>query len=450
MRRLTDLLVACAVIALLETCRSAEPARPDAGASRTAAVGAAALSVRDPSVLVLVHSFTGHTAAAGREVAEMLGGAFVRVWDPPQVADVTPVPGPQLKDVLAGIRMDGVRRLFLGFPIYDEAPSAVAQQIVRSVPLEGVRVTPFFTYVHYFQQGTLDALAGEISARGGEATAPIALRLPALVSDEDILGRTRRALLERRELWAAPEPPAEVRCADVPAPHLARLCSVPPGLVWTGEVSPEASDSSNPPRLFRVSAFDLDEKEISIAQYRRCVAAQRCRERKSHGVLAGLEGVDDDLPMPDLSWSDAVAYCSFVGLRLPTEPEWVRAARGSSLDPYPWGDALPGTGPPRANLGEKPANGLPHYALAPAESNWMGDGVAGLAPGCHFPLGRGPYGHCDLIGNLLEWVDAPTPVAKGGSWIDVEPRYASVSARATSEQPDLGSDLTGARCARSQ
>jgi formylglycine-generating enzyme required for sulfatase activity len=445
-RHLLGVLAACALLAALDACRSPEHGQP--GMSTSTDVPSP--PVRDPSVLVLVHSFTGQTATVGQELAEMLGGRFIRVSDPPPIPDVTPIAGPRLAEALPAIGMAGVRRLYLGFPIYDEAPSPVAGEIVRSLPLDGVRVTPFFTYVHYVDPGSLAALATAISARGGEPTVPIALRLPAMVSHGDILARTRRAVLDRRDLWAVdPERPAQVDCAELPAPHSARLCSVPAGSVWIGEVSGDDPDvSANPPRLLHVDGFDLDEQEITIAQYQRCVASQRCRKREPHGVSAELERGGDDLPMPDLSWSDAAAYCAFVGLRLPTEPEWVRAARGGGLDSYPWGETPPGVGPPRANLGEKPEHGISHYALAAPDSDWEGDGVAGLAPGCHFPLGRGPYGHCDLIGNLLEWVDGPTPMSKGGSWIDVEPHSATIAGRA--EQWRLGAYLNGARCARSK
>jgi formylglycine-generating enzyme required for sulfatase activity len=348
--------------------------------------------------------------------------------------------------------MQGIRHLFLGFPIWDEAPSPPAHEIIRSLALKGVRVTPLFTYVHYVGQASLDGLTAEITAAGGNPSAPIALLLPALIPEEDIIARARQALLERRDLWAADaDPVAKIDCTEQPAPHSARLCAVPPGSVWLGDVSRSSpGTTSNPPRLFQVPGFELDEKEISIAQYGRCVAAQRCRARQPHGVSTDLERPGDELPQPDLSWSDATTYCAFVGLRLPTEAEWVRAARGSGLDPYPWGEALPGTSPARANLGEKPSEGLAHYALAAPESPWIGDGVAGLSPGCHFEGGRGPYGHCDLVGNLLEWIDAPAPVAKGGSWIDVEPEYVRVGDRVTIEQREMGSYLTGARCARSR
>jgi len=57
----------------------------------------------------------------------------------------------------------------------------------------------------------------------------------------------------------------------------------------SGEVSRDGGEAaSNPPRLLHVAAFDLDEKEISVAQYRRCVAAQRCSEKD---LAAGFDSV---------------------------------------------------------------------------------------------------------------------------------------------------------------
>ena len=42
-------------------------------------------------------------------------------------------------------------------------------------------------------------------------------------------------------------------------------------------------------------------------------------------------------PVVFVSYKDALAYCSWAGLRLPTEPEWTRAGRGDGKDDYPFG-----------------------------------------------------------------------------------------------------------------
>jgi formylglycine-generating enzyme required for sulfatase activity len=113
--------------------------------------------------------------------------------------------------------------------------------------------------------------------------------------------------------------------------------------------------------------------------------------RRPEGGASTLDGRADH-PVVHVSWDDAMAYCRWSGLRLPTEAEWEYAARGGSDGMrFPWGDSLRPGGEHRMNVwqGEFPAQ------------NTLADGYLGTAPVTAFPPNQ--YGLYNMTGNVWEW-----------------------------------------------
>jgi formylglycine-generating enzyme required for sulfatase activity len=281
------------------------------------------------------------------------------------------------------------------------------------------------------------------------------------------------------------------------------MVAVPEGPFLMGGDDPDAfpADGEGPVREVFVSAFHIDPKAVTNAQFAAFVKATGYRTEAErfgwsfvfaafvtgeavHRVLNAtvpqapwwlpVEGADwrhpagpgtgigdkRNHPVVHVSWADANAYAAWAGKRLPTEAEWEKAARGGlERARFPWGDEFTPRGQHRCNTwqGEFPRR------------NTGEDGYLATAPvDAYRPNG---YGLFNTSGNVWEWCadwfsadwhvpDAPhtrrdptgpetgtARVMRGGSYLCHESycnRYR-VAAR-TSSTPDSSTGHVGFRC----
>lgn len=125
--------------------------------------------------------------------------------------------------------------------------------------------------------------------------------------------------------------------------------------------------------------------KVSRGEFRRFCAA-RAREMPSLVLEFPVTADDDDsLPVFNVGFDDARAYCNWAGLRLPAYAEWELAVRGPSGRTYPWGEATPRRDLANFNYGDRLELG-PH-------------------PVTSHRGGAAPSGALNLVGNVYEIVN---------------------------------------------
>lgn len=112
-------------------------------------------------------------------------------------------------------------------------------------------------------------------------------------------------------------------------------------------------------------------------------AADGCAVRKTGEGAYFLVDPEKDLPVTHLSWQLADEFSRWMGFRLPTEAEWVRAFRGDDKRIFPWGDEYP----------DDTFAGFQEGAT-----------LCNVRPVTSFPKGRSPFGVYNMAGNVFEYV----------------------------------------------
>jgi sulfatase modifying factor 1 len=113
-------------------------------------------------------------------------------------------------------------------------------------------------------------------------------------------------------------------------------------------------------------------------------------------------GNQESLPISQLTWYEAYAFCIWDGGFLPSEAEWEYAAAGGSQQrAYPWGSTAPGTDYLYSISGDGVSPGTTCYY--PSAGPCTAGSIANIAPVGTATLGVGLWGQLDLDGEVSGW-----------------------------------------------
>ena len=160
--------------------------------------------------------------------------------------------------------------------------------------------------------------------------------------------------------------------ARVNARDNATLLWIPPGDFFMGD----DDQKDNPRRRVTLDGFWIYKTPVTVKQF-----LEFCASTNYTVPDPPSWGWRNEHPVVNVSWADAAAYAEWAGVRLPTEAQWEKAARGTDGRLYPWGNAWDAT----------------------RCAHSVGVTLTTTVPRGSYPSGASPYGVLDMAGNVWEW-----------------------------------------------
>ncbi|MBD2494311.1 SUMF1/EgtB/PvdO family nonheme iron enzyme [Nostoc sp. FACHB-280] len=187
-----------------------------------------------------------------------------------------------------------------------------------------------------------------------------------------------------------------------------QMVSIPEGNATIGTNDRDANEDEMPEWHPHIRAFQIQKFEVSNRLYRLCVKAGHCDEPVDPSKL--YDEKFSEHPVVQVTAFHAATYCDWLGMRLPTELEWERAARGGKGNKWPWGNDTPTL---------FPANVLP-------ENKTQGTGIIEVNKPTK-DKSIDPEGIYNLVGNVEEWTasyyqESYFKYDQNLVWLDADPK----------------------------
>ncbi len=182
-------------------------------------------------------------------------------------------------------------------------------------------------------------------------------------------------------------------------------------------------EDMKPAHRVYLAEYRIGKTDVTVAMFEEYCQATKRAMPPAPPFNDGWQNKDH--PIVNVTWGEARDYCRWAGLRLPSEAQWEKAARGVDGRIYPWGNGW----------------NTRNLRLGSGRRADVGTRAVGS-----YPAGASPYGVLDMAGNAWQWCEdvydagfyrrqrasSPNPVSagggdfrslRGGSWYENNPTY---------------------------